>query len=168
MSSLRLILGDQLDPGISALKGADKARDVVLMVEVAEEATYVPHHKQKLAFLFSAMRHFAAGLAAQGVEETRESHALKILSQLEARKNRLKQENMALVFPEPEKLAALQAERGATAAKAGELEQSQRAAEERLPALEEERRRAQQALQERRPSPVPSTRPPKPCFGKAP
>jgi chromosome segregation protein len=91
----------------------------------------------------------AAAEQAQGVEETRESHALKILSQLEARKNRLRQENMALVFPEPEKLAALEAERGATAARAGELEGSQRAAEERLPALEEERRQAQHALQER-------------------
>jgi chromosome segregation protein len=48
---------------------------------------------------------------AQGVEETRESHALKLLSQIEARKNRLKQENMALVFPEPEKLAAVESER---------------------------------------------------------
>ena len=37
------------------------------MVEVRAEATYVRHHKQKIAFLFSAMRHFAAELEAEGV-----------------------------------------------------------------------------------------------------
>ena len=37
------------------------------MVEVRDEATYVRHHKQKIAFLFAAMRHFAAELEAEGV-----------------------------------------------------------------------------------------------------
>jgi deoxyribodipyrimidine photolyase-related protein len=36
------------------------------MVEVQEEATYVRHHKKKIAFLFSAMRHFADELRAAG------------------------------------------------------------------------------------------------------
>ena len=57
----------------------------------------------------AAEAEMSAAEQAQGVEETRESHALKLLAQLEARKNRLKQENMALVFPEPEKLAAIAA-----------------------------------------------------------
>lgn len=61
--TLRLILGDQLSPDISALRGIDPENDVVLMCEVWEEATYVRHHKKKIAFLFSAMRHFAADLA---------------------------------------------------------------------------------------------------------
>jgi len=91
----------------------------------------------------------SAAEQAQGVEETRESHALKILAQLEARKNRLRQENMGLVFPEPEKLAAIAARREESGAKARALEEAQQAAEARLPALEEERREAQQALQER-------------------
>ena len=86
---------------------------------------------------------------AQGVEETRESHALKILAQLEARKSRLKQENMALVFPEPEKLAALAAQRETLGAALATLEEEQRALEAKLPALEEERRLSQEALQER-------------------
>jgi deoxyribodipyrimidine photolyase-related protein len=64
---LRLVLGDQLTRGISALAGIDPARDVVLMVEVAAEATYVPHNKQKIAFLLSAMRHFADDLRAEGL-----------------------------------------------------------------------------------------------------
>ncbi|MCM0019041.1 MAG: cryptochrome/photolyase family protein, partial [Tagaea sp.] len=38
----------------------------VLMVEVRAEATYVKHHKQKIAFLFAAMRNFAGELRAQG------------------------------------------------------------------------------------------------------
>ena len=36
------------------------------MAEVHEEATYVGHHKKKLAFVFSAMRHFAAKLESDG------------------------------------------------------------------------------------------------------
>ncbi len=64
--NLILVLGDQLSPGLSSLKAADPARDLVLMVEVAEEATYVRHHKKKIAFLFSAMRHFAEALRAAG------------------------------------------------------------------------------------------------------
>ena len=36
------------------------------MCEVWEEATYVKHHKKKIAFLFSAMRHFARQLKEQG------------------------------------------------------------------------------------------------------
>lgn len=36
------------------------------MAEVMEEATYVRHHKKKIAFVFAAMRHFAAELSAAG------------------------------------------------------------------------------------------------------
>jgi deoxyribodipyrimidine photolyase-related protein len=64
--SLRFILGDQLSPDMSSLAGADSELDVVLLCEVAAEATYVPHHPQKIAFLFSAMRHFAAELEERG------------------------------------------------------------------------------------------------------
>ncbi|WP_421726731.1 cryptochrome/photolyase family protein [Bauldia sp.] len=67
MKTLRLILGDQLSRDISSLADIDPATDVVLMVEVAEETTYVPHHKQKLVLVLSAMRHLAAALAEQGI-----------------------------------------------------------------------------------------------------
>ena len=60
------MLGDQLNRRVSSLIDLD-AHDVVLIVEVRAEATYVRHHKQKIAFLFSAMRHFAAELAAEGI-----------------------------------------------------------------------------------------------------
>ena len=64
--SLILILGDQLSPSMSSLKQGDKAGDVVLMAEVMAEASYVPHHKKKIAFIFSAMRHFAQELRSAG------------------------------------------------------------------------------------------------------
>ena len=66
MSALRLILGDQLSPEISSLKDADKSRDIILLCEVFDEAVYVKHHQKKIAFLFSAMRHFAASLSDAG------------------------------------------------------------------------------------------------------
>jgi deoxyribodipyrimidine photolyase-related protein len=66
MKTLRFVLGDQLDREIASLRDLAPG-DVVLGAEVREEATYVRHHKQKIAFLFSAMRHFFAGLAADGI-----------------------------------------------------------------------------------------------------
>ncbi len=66
MSRLVLVLGDQLSPNLSALAAADRARDTVVMAEVRQEATYVPHHPKKIAFLFAAMRKFAARLQADG------------------------------------------------------------------------------------------------------
>ena len=62
MAVLRVILGDQLSPTISSLHGADKTKDTILICEVQQEATYVKHHKKKLVFIFSAMRHFAQEL----------------------------------------------------------------------------------------------------------
>ena len=67
MGVLRVILGDQLSFDITALNGLDPARDIVLMMEVAEESIYVRHHKQKIVLVLSAMRHFADALARSGV-----------------------------------------------------------------------------------------------------
>jgi deoxyribodipyrimidine photolyase-related protein len=64
--NLILVLGDQLSPAITSLAAGDPARDLVLMAELADEARYVRHHKKKIAFLFSAMRHFAAELRGLG------------------------------------------------------------------------------------------------------
>ena len=66
MGALRLVLGDQLSHSLSSLTDIDPTSDVVLMAEVLEEATYVRHHKRKIAFLFSAMRHFADELRTAG------------------------------------------------------------------------------------------------------
>ena len=64
---LRLVLGDQCSASLSALEDLDPARDVVLMMEVRGECTYVPHHPQKIALILSAMRHFARALESRGV-----------------------------------------------------------------------------------------------------
>lgn len=65
--TLRLVLGDQLSDSLAGLVDLDPARDVVLMAEVRDEATYVRHHKQKIALTFAAMRAHAARLDARGV-----------------------------------------------------------------------------------------------------
>ena len=67
MKTLRLILGDQLSRLLSALNDLDSSQDVVLMVEVQQENTYVPHHQQKIVLVLSAMRHFAQSLRQEGV-----------------------------------------------------------------------------------------------------
>jgi len=63
---LRLILGDQLSMTLASLVDLDPQDDLLLMCEVHSEATYVKHHKKKIAFVFSAMRHFAAELSGKG------------------------------------------------------------------------------------------------------
>ena len=66
--SLVLVLGDQLGPDHGALKEARPGVDIILMAEVAEEASYARHNRHKIAFIFSAMRHFRDDLRKQGFE----------------------------------------------------------------------------------------------------
>lgn len=66
MAALRVILGDQLSTKLAVVSAAEKGRDVFLIAEVMSEATYVRHHVKKIAFLFSAMRHFAEALRTAG------------------------------------------------------------------------------------------------------
>ena len=68
MNVLRIVLGDQLSQGLSALDDLDAGRDVVLMMEVMEENTYVGHHKQKIVLVLAAMRHFAETLRQHGLK----------------------------------------------------------------------------------------------------
>ena len=68
MTSLRLVFGDQLSRDLSALKGIDPAQDIIFMAEVSQETTYVPHHKQKIVLILSAMRHFAEALRQEGFQ----------------------------------------------------------------------------------------------------
>ena len=78
VTRLILVLGDQLTESLSALCEGDPSRDIVVMAEVMGEAAYVPHHPKKIAFLFAAMRKFAARLEGQGwrVRYTRLDDAL--------------------------------------------------------------------------------------------
>ena len=68
MKTLRLILGDQLSFNLPTLRDIDPTKDIVLMAEVMAEVTYVKHHKRKIVFLFSAMRHFAKSLENDGLK----------------------------------------------------------------------------------------------------
>nr|WP_284438330.1 cryptochrome/photolyase family protein [Thalassococcus arenae] len=61
-----LVLGDQLTETIAALREADRKTDIVVMAEVADEASYVQHHPKKIALIFAAMRKFAARLRDDG------------------------------------------------------------------------------------------------------
>ena len=64
--TIRFILGDQLTPSLSSLKDADPDQDLIVMAEPHDEATYVPHHRQKIVMILSAMRHFAEELRENG------------------------------------------------------------------------------------------------------
>lgn len=64
--TLIFILGDQLSHSLSPLKASTKDDSIVLMAEVADETTYVPHHKKKIAFILAAMRTFADELRDSG------------------------------------------------------------------------------------------------------
>ncbi len=66
MKTLLPVLGDQLSLQLASLQQADPAHSIILMTECMDEATYVQHHKKKLVFVFSAMRHFAVTLQQQG------------------------------------------------------------------------------------------------------
>lgn len=64
--NLRLIFGDQLSTQLSSLSDLDPQEDCLCLFEVRHEATQIKHHKKKIAFLFAAMRHFAAELRERG------------------------------------------------------------------------------------------------------
>ena len=66
VNTLVLILGDQLSLDITSLTGCDPDDTVVLMVEIEEETRYVRHHRRKLAYVLSAMRHHREALARAG------------------------------------------------------------------------------------------------------
>lgn len=66
MTTLRVIMWDQLSLTIPSLRDADKQHDVILFCETHEACTRVKHHKKKLVFLLSAMRHFAEQLRSTG------------------------------------------------------------------------------------------------------
>ena len=66
MTILIPVLGDQLTHDLASLRDVDRRDAVLLMMEVADETTYVRHHKRKIALILSAMRHFAEELRVDG------------------------------------------------------------------------------------------------------
>ena len=66
MTTLRVILNDQLSENISSLENCKKSQDIIFMSEAKVEYTYVKYHKKKIVFLISAMRHFKEQLLSKG------------------------------------------------------------------------------------------------------
>jgi deoxyribodipyrimidine photolyase-related protein len=66
VTTLAIILGDQLNLRSQNLKNLDKSTDAVLMMEVRAESEHVRSHKQRTVLFLSAMRHFALELADAG------------------------------------------------------------------------------------------------------
>ena len=65
MKTLRLLLGDQLNPEHSWFKTVRE--DVVyIMAEMRQETDYAPHHIQKVVAFFAAMRNFAKARTDRG------------------------------------------------------------------------------------------------------
>ena len=52
MSTLRLILGDQLSFKISSLEKADPSKDIIMMSELLGEKAYAKNTKSRLSFYF--------------------------------------------------------------------------------------------------------------------
>ncbi|MFY9248782.1 MAG: cryptochrome/photolyase family protein, partial [Burkholderiaceae bacterium] len=65
VQTLRLVLGDQLNPMHTWFQAVDPAVVYVLM-EVRSETDYVVHHAQKVIAIFAAMRDFQRMLEAAG------------------------------------------------------------------------------------------------------
>ena len=60
------ILWDHLSLNTPSLLNASKSKDIILMVEPKKNSEKVNHHKKKLIFLISSMRHFAKELQENG------------------------------------------------------------------------------------------------------
>jgi deoxyribodipyrimidine photolyase-related protein len=65
LKTLRLILGDQLNPNHQWFTRVD-ATVCYVMMEMRQETDYATHHIQKIAAFFAAMRHFANYLRQKG------------------------------------------------------------------------------------------------------
>jgi len=65
MTTLRLLLGDQLNP-LHPWFGTRSNDVVYVMMEVRQETDYVLHHAQKILAIFAAMRDFSAQLKRAG------------------------------------------------------------------------------------------------------
>ena len=60
------ILSDHLSLNTPSLLNASKSKDIILMVEPRKSSEKANHHKKKLIFLISSMRHFAQELQENG------------------------------------------------------------------------------------------------------
>ncbi|MEO8386180.1 MAG: chromosome segregation protein SMC, partial [Betaproteobacteria bacterium] len=110
----------------------------------------VPAFEEKLREAINVVRtsenEVRAAEQTQAIEEARESNALKILSQLEQRKNRLTTENMNLVVPDADALHQVEAERAEAQEILLQSEEQLADAEKRLDELESQRKVSVEAI----------------------
>ena len=66
MRNLCVILADQLNQEISSLNDFDKDIDEVLICELKKNFIDINHHKKKIVYQISSMRHFGKELDTQG------------------------------------------------------------------------------------------------------
>ncbi len=120
--------------------------------QAAEARAAVPQFEENLKAAVAATKAYENQVReaeqAQSIEETRESHALKILSQLEQRKNRLTVENLNLVVPDAAQLAQLESERADLAQALKQHEARLDELESSVPGIEQARKDAALAVQE--------------------
>lgn len=103
MKTLRFVFSDQLSSSLSSLRDTKK-NDLIFFCEVLEEVTYVKHHPKKIAFLFSAMRHFASKCESKGyqvryVKLTDPSNTGTIVGELERAIKDLNVQHIVLTEP---------------------------------------------------------------------
>ena len=67
MTSLHVVLGDQLYEANPSIADVTRTSGTVLIMEVMGECTAVPHHKQKIVLFLAAMRHFSDELRQRGL-----------------------------------------------------------------------------------------------------
>ena len=68
MRNLCVILADQLNQEISSLNDFDKDIDEVLICELKKNFIDINHHKKKIVYQISSMRHFGKELDAKGFQ----------------------------------------------------------------------------------------------------
>ena len=66
MRNLCVIFPDQLNPEISSILDFDKELDEILICEFKKDFTNVNHHKKKIVYQLSSMRHFQSDLIEMG------------------------------------------------------------------------------------------------------
>ena len=66
MRNLCIIFQDQLNPDFSSLLDYDKELDEILMCEFKKDFTNLNHHKKKIVYQLSCMRHFQSDLTERG------------------------------------------------------------------------------------------------------
>ncbi len=128
--------------------GIDRVAEVHARAEIVRNE--VPDFEEKLRAAIATTRTAENAVREaeqqQALEEARESSALKILSQLEQRKNRLTTENMNLVVPEPDAVARVEGERAEVQEAALQNEEKLAQLEKQLADFDAARRKTQDEI----------------------